>query len=48
MRGCEEAYEKAWAPVNIKTAMFKLQYLSYFCMLFNTANMSRSTIRHPF
>ena len=30
MRGCEKACQKAWPPVNIKTAIFNLQYLSQF------------------
>ena len=30
MRRCEKACQKAWAPVNIKTAIFNLQYLSQF------------------
>ena len=48
MRGCEKACQKAWAPVNIKTAIFNLQYLSHFCMAFNVTNTSRSAIRQPF
>ena len=42
---CEKACQKAWTPVNIKTAIFNLQYLSHFCLDFNVTNMSRSTIR---
>ena len=26
MRGCEKAHQKAWPPVNIKTAIFNLKY----------------------
>ena len=26
MRGCEKACQKAWPPVNIKTAIFNLKY----------------------
>ena len=48
MRGCEKACQKAWPPVNIKTAIFNLQYLSHFCMDFNVTYMSRSAIRQPF
>ena len=48
MRGCEKACQKAWAPVNIETAIFNLQFLSHFCMNFNVTNMSRSAIRQPF
>ena len=44
MRRCEQAYQKAWPPVNIKTAIFNLQHLSHFCMNFNVTNMSRSAI----
>ena len=48
MRGCEKACQKAVAPVNIKTAIFSLQYLIHFCMDYNITNMSRSAIRQPF
>ena len=44
MRGCEKACQKAWAPVNIKTAIFNLEYLSHFCMDFNVTNTSRRAI----
>ena len=48
MRGCEKACKKAWPPVNIKTAIFNLQYLSHFCMTFNVRNMSRSAYNTTF
>ena len=44
MRGCEKACQKAWPPVNIKTAIFNQQYLSHLCMDFNVTNMSRIII----
>ena len=39
MRECEKGCQKAWAPVNITTAIFTLQYLSHFCMNFYVTNV---------
>ena len=46
MRGCQ----KAWAPVDIETAIFNLQYLRHFCMDFNVTNIrykSKGKIKEP-
>ena len=48
MRGCEKACQKAWAPVNVKTAIFNLQYLSHFYLNFNVTNITRSAIIQSF
>ena len=45
---CEKACQKAWPLVNMKTAIFNLQYLSHFCLNFNVTNMSGSAIIQPF
>ena len=43
-RECEKAV-KTWVPVNIKTSIFNLQYLSYFCMDFHATKTSRSAVK---